>query len=211
MRELVRNLREAQRQLEAARAERDARWQKLQTQLRSDAVRLLRQLEKAVGRRVRSRKRVARARESGRARRVEPTRGLGLGGDLRRAGERCASSACATRARPASRSPSRTCRRSRCAPRGPRRRTPTPRRGAGSRRPPAARAGSAIVATGAKTCREHDALQLRHDLRAVAHALGQRPRRDEEPGRERAPACRRCRARRTRRASRRSRTSASGR
>ena len=39
LRDLVKNLREAQRQLEAARAERDVRWQKLQTQLRSDAAR----------------------------------------------------------------------------------------------------------------------------------------------------------------------------
>ena len=48
LRDLVKNLREAQRQLEAARAERDKRWQKLQTQLRSDAARMLRQLEKRV-------------------------------------------------------------------------------------------------------------------------------------------------------------------
>ena len=60
LRDLVRNLREAQRQLETARAERDVRWQKLQTQLRSDAARLLRQLEKASSRA--RRKRVARAR-----------------------------------------------------------------------------------------------------------------------------------------------------
>ncbi len=67
MRELVKNLREAQRQLEAARVERDARWQKLQTQLRSDAARLLRQLEQAVEPR-RPKARRARPRKSGRAR-----------------------------------------------------------------------------------------------------------------------------------------------
>ena len=69
MRELVRNLREAQRQLEAARAERDARWQRLQTQLRRDAARLLRQLEKAVEPPRQKKARRARPRKSGRARR----------------------------------------------------------------------------------------------------------------------------------------------
>ena len=73
MRDLVKNLREAQRQLEAARAERDARWQKLQTQLRTDAVRLLRQLEKAVQPPRQKRTRRARPRKSGRARRSAAT------------------------------------------------------------------------------------------------------------------------------------------
>jgi len=68
LRGLIGNLREAQRQLEAARTERDARWQKLQTQLRTDAARLLRQLEQAVGPRRRKARR-ARPRKSGRARR----------------------------------------------------------------------------------------------------------------------------------------------
>jgi hypothetical protein len=66
MRDLVKNLREAQRQLEAARAERDARWKKLQLQIRRDAARLLRQLEKAVEP---PKARRARPRKSGRARR----------------------------------------------------------------------------------------------------------------------------------------------
>jgi len=71
MRDLVKNLREAQRQLEAARVERDTRWQKLQTQLRRDAARLLRQLEKAVEP-PRAKTRRARPRKSGRARRSVP-------------------------------------------------------------------------------------------------------------------------------------------
>jgi hypothetical protein len=49
LRQLARNLREAQRQIDAARAERDVRWRKLQKQLRGDAARLLRQLRQAVG------------------------------------------------------------------------------------------------------------------------------------------------------------------
>ena len=70
MRELVKNLREAQRQLEAVRSEREARWGKLQTQLRRDAARLLRQLEKAVEPpRAKTKTRRARPRKSGRARR----------------------------------------------------------------------------------------------------------------------------------------------
>jgi DNA-binding protein H-NS len=69
LRELVKNLRDAQRQLEAARKERDARWQKLQTQLRRDAAGLLRQLEKAVEPSPRRKTRRARPRKSGRARR----------------------------------------------------------------------------------------------------------------------------------------------
>ncbi len=72
MRQLVKNLREAQRQLEAARVERDARWQKLQTQLRRDAARLLRQLEKAVEP-PRPKTRRARPRKSERARRSDVT------------------------------------------------------------------------------------------------------------------------------------------
>jgi DNA-binding protein H-NS len=74
MRELVKNLREAQRQLEAARSDREARWQKLQTQLRRDAARLLRQLEKAVEPpRPKTKARRARPRKSGRARRSAVT------------------------------------------------------------------------------------------------------------------------------------------
>ena len=73
MRELMRNLREAQRQLEAARSERDVRWKKLQTQLRSDAARLLRQLEKAVEPRRQKKARRARPKKSGRTRRSPAT------------------------------------------------------------------------------------------------------------------------------------------
>ena len=88
MRELVKNLREAQRQLEAARSEREARWQKLQTQLRRDAARLLRQLEKAVEP-PRQKARRARPRKSGRARRsVSTPEASRLGGRLHRAGKR---------------------------------------------------------------------------------------------------------------------------
>jgi hypothetical protein len=66
LRDLGKSLREAQRQLEAVRAERDSRWRKLQTQLRRDAARLLRQLEKAVEP---PKARRARPRQGGRARR----------------------------------------------------------------------------------------------------------------------------------------------
>jgi hypothetical protein len=65
LREIVRNLRAAQRQLDAARAERDARWKKLQTQLRSDAARLLRQIEQRVDPRPKARR--ARPRKRTRA------------------------------------------------------------------------------------------------------------------------------------------------
>jgi hypothetical protein len=74
LRDLIKNLREAQRQLDKALAERDARWRRLQTQLRSDAARLLRQLEKAVEP-PRRKTRRARPRKSGRARRSETTPG----------------------------------------------------------------------------------------------------------------------------------------
>ena len=73
LRDLLANLREAQRQLEKARAERDVRWQKLQTQLRRDAARLLRQLEKAVEPPRQKKARRARPRKSGRARRPAVT------------------------------------------------------------------------------------------------------------------------------------------
>jgi DNA-binding protein H-NS len=69
LRDLVKNLREAQRQLEAVRAEREARLEKLQHQLRRDAARLLRQLEKAVEPKTRR----ARPRKRGRARRSVPS------------------------------------------------------------------------------------------------------------------------------------------
>jgi hypothetical protein len=49
LRQLGKNLREAQRQIEAARADRDLRWSKLSKQLRGDASRLIRQLRQAVG------------------------------------------------------------------------------------------------------------------------------------------------------------------
>ena len=65
LRDLVKNLREAQRQLDAARSERDARWQKLETRLRGDAARMLRQLEKRVGPRPKARR--ARPRKRTRA------------------------------------------------------------------------------------------------------------------------------------------------
>jgi DNA-binding protein H-NS len=69
LRQMGKNLREAQRQLEAARAERDARWNKLQKQMRKDATQLVRQLREAVSPPQKTR----RARPtSGRARR--PTR-----------------------------------------------------------------------------------------------------------------------------------------
>jgi hypothetical protein len=48
MREARANLRKFQQQLERARKDRDARWRKVQTQMRRDVVRLLRRLEKAV-------------------------------------------------------------------------------------------------------------------------------------------------------------------
>ncbi len=48
MNEARANLRKFQHQLERARKNRDARWQKVQTQMRRDVVRLLQRLEKAV-------------------------------------------------------------------------------------------------------------------------------------------------------------------
>jgi DNA-binding protein H-NS len=67
LRQLAKNLREAQRQIEAARAERDARWQRLSKQLRGDAARLLRLLQQLVDP---SRPKTRRARPAGgRARR----------------------------------------------------------------------------------------------------------------------------------------------
>jgi hypothetical protein len=48
MREARANLRKFQQQLERARKGRDARWRKVQTQMRRDVVRLLQRLEKAV-------------------------------------------------------------------------------------------------------------------------------------------------------------------
>ena len=48
MREARANLRKFQQQLERARKHRDARWRKVQTQMRRDVVRLLQRLEKAV-------------------------------------------------------------------------------------------------------------------------------------------------------------------
>jgi hypothetical protein len=48
LRQMGKNLREAQRQLEAARAERDARWATLQTLMRRAAIPLVRQLRAAV-------------------------------------------------------------------------------------------------------------------------------------------------------------------
>jgi hypothetical protein len=67
LRQLGKNLREAQRQIEAARLDRDARWQKLAKQLRGDASRLVSQLRQAVGP---ARPKARRARPAGgRARR----------------------------------------------------------------------------------------------------------------------------------------------
>ena len=42
------NLRVMQQQLERARLDRDARWRKIQSQMRRDVVRLLQRLEKAL-------------------------------------------------------------------------------------------------------------------------------------------------------------------
>jgi len=48
VRDMRANLRVFQRQLERARLDRDARWQKIQTQMRRDIVRLLQRIEKAL-------------------------------------------------------------------------------------------------------------------------------------------------------------------
>jgi hypothetical protein len=48
VRQLRANLRTLQSQIERLRADRDARWSRLQTQVRRDAARLFRRLEKAV-------------------------------------------------------------------------------------------------------------------------------------------------------------------
>jgi TolA-binding protein len=47
-RELRRNLKEFQRQIDKARKEREDRWNRIEGQIRRDAARLLRRLEKAV-------------------------------------------------------------------------------------------------------------------------------------------------------------------
>jgi TolA-binding protein len=47
-RELRRNLKEIERQIDKARKEREDRWNRLEAQIRGDAARLLRRLEKAV-------------------------------------------------------------------------------------------------------------------------------------------------------------------
>ena len=62
LRQMGKNLRDAQRQLEAARADRDARWNKLQKQMRKDATQLVRQLRAAVA-------------PAGKTRRARPTSG----------------------------------------------------------------------------------------------------------------------------------------
>jgi hypothetical protein len=48
VRDMRANLRTLQRQLERARLDRDARWRKIQNQMRRDLVRLLQRLEKAL-------------------------------------------------------------------------------------------------------------------------------------------------------------------
>ena len=48
VREMRANLRVLQRQLERARFDRDARWRRIQTQMRRDMVRLLQRLESAL-------------------------------------------------------------------------------------------------------------------------------------------------------------------
>jgi hypothetical protein len=48
VRDMRANLRVLQQQLERARVDRDARWRKIQTQMRRDMVRLLQRLEKAL-------------------------------------------------------------------------------------------------------------------------------------------------------------------
>ena len=48
VRDMRANLRVLQQQLERARLDRDARWRKIQTQMRRDMVRLLQRLEKAL-------------------------------------------------------------------------------------------------------------------------------------------------------------------
>jgi hypothetical protein len=48
VRDVRANLRVLQKQLERARVDRDARWRKLQNQMRRDVVRLLQRLEKAL-------------------------------------------------------------------------------------------------------------------------------------------------------------------
>ena len=48
VRDLRKNLRDVQRQIEKAQAEREERWQRLETQVRTDTARLLKRLEKAI-------------------------------------------------------------------------------------------------------------------------------------------------------------------
>lgn len=48
VKDLRKNLGDLQKQVDKARADRDARWRKIETQVRRDTVRLLRRIEKAV-------------------------------------------------------------------------------------------------------------------------------------------------------------------
>jgi hypothetical protein len=67
LRQLVSDL---QKQIDRARAERDARWSRIETQLRREAVSILRRLEKAVqpsGARKTSRKKTARRKTTRKA------------------------------------------------------------------------------------------------------------------------------------------------
>jgi hypothetical protein len=61
VRDMRANLRAFQKQLERTRQERDARWRRIQTQMRRDMVRLLQRLEKALAPRGGASARPARA------------------------------------------------------------------------------------------------------------------------------------------------------
>ena len=68
VRELRKNMKDLERQIDKARAEREARWHKLETQIRKDAARALRRLEHAIEPPKRAQRKAAAKKKSGRKR-----------------------------------------------------------------------------------------------------------------------------------------------
>lgn len=72
--DLRKNIKSLQSQVDRVRAERDARWQRLETQIRRDAARVLRRLEKAVAPASKGRKKPARRKPARKTARKKTTR-----------------------------------------------------------------------------------------------------------------------------------------
>ena len=75
VRELRRNMKDLERQIDKARVEREARWRRLETQIRTDAARALRRLERAVEPRKPARKKTATRKKSARKKSVRKKAG----------------------------------------------------------------------------------------------------------------------------------------